>query len=132
MPRANGYVNVSLLSHLYISFLLEPFPLFSIPCSLCSLLTDRCHCGACQAFTSSAFSIGLVVPAPAFELSDPAHLLKTYEDEDPATMAGNRIAFCGKCGCYLMHEPVFPLVRRDLFIRRVSSCILSVRVSESC
>jgi hypothetical protein len=31
-------------------------------------------------------------------------------------MAGNRIAFCGKCGCYLMHEPVslLPYTRETL------------------
>jgi hypothetical protein len=68
---------------------------------------SSCHCGACQVITSSAFSIGLVVPAQSFELSDPEGLLKIYEDSDPVTLAGNRIAFCGKCGCYLMHEPVF-------------------------
>ena len=69
-------------------------------------INGSCHCGACQAMTSSAFSIGLVVPAESFELSDAEGLLRIYEDSDPFTLASNRIAFCGKCGCYLMHEPV--------------------------
>lgn len=68
-----------------------------------------CHCGACQTFTSSAFSIGLVVPALAFRLDDPQNLLKTYEVEVPDSPVFNRIAFCSKCGCYLVHEPVWSL-----------------------
>ena len=71
-----------------------------------SKLTTRCHCGGCQAVTSSAFSIGLVVPAQSFQLDDPDNLLKIYEDSDSETLVGNRIAFCSKCGCYLLHEPV--------------------------
>jgi len=60
-----------------------------------------CHCGFCQSYSGSAFSIGLVVPAMAFRIFDPQGLVKTYELPDVPL----RIAFCSKCGCYLMHEP---------------------------
>jgi hypothetical protein len=116
MSRKDEYVNVplSLPLRLLPSSLFFPYMHLYSTCfgvsRACFVLMGRCHCGGCQAFTSSAFSIGLVVPAESFELSDPSRLLKTYEDADPITLAGNRIAFCGKCGCYLMHEPVSPLL----------------------
>ena len=84
-------------------------------------INGSCHCGACQAMTSSAFSIGLVVPAQSFELSDPEGLLRIYEDSDPVTLASNRIAFCGKCGCYLMHEPVIFLFLSRTFLLPIES-----------
>jgi hypothetical protein len=61
--------------------------------------------------TSSAFSIGLVVPSTAFEISDPQKLLKTFEDANALNGVGYRIAFCSKCGCYLLHEPVSPTAK---------------------
>ena len=93
------YVFLSTCSHPRCFFHISIFIILALALWVCcAVLTSRCHCGTCQTFTSSAFSIGLVVPAESFELSDPSHLLKTYEDADPITMAGNRIAFCGKCG----------------------------------
>jgi hypothetical protein len=86
MSRTNEYVNV-LYSETVLTLL-------------------RCHCNLCQTFTSSAFSIGLVVPAEAFEIVDPQKLLKTFEDANALNGIGYRIAFCSKCGCYLFHEPV--------------------------
>ena len=73
---------------------------------LYSTANDRCHCGTCQQFTSSAFSIGLVVPSEAFQLEDPGNNMRMYENEIPDSTVGYRIFFCSKCGCYLLHEPV--------------------------
>jgi len=58
--------------------------------------------------TGSAFSIGLVVPSEAFSLDDPGNNMRKYENTLPDSTVGYRIFFCGKCGCYLFHEPVFP------------------------
>ena len=79
--------------------------------SMCSLhngrnVNDRCHCGTCQQVTSSAFSLGLVVPNEAFQLEDAGNNMRMYENDLPDSTVGYRIFFCSKCGCYLFHEPV--------------------------
>ena len=56
--------------------------------------------------TGSAFSIGLVVPEQAFSIEDPGAQLRLYQSNIPESTLGYRIYFCGKCGCYLLHEPV--------------------------
>jgi hypothetical protein len=79
--------------------------LYAIP--FIYLLSGRCHCHGCQHLTSSAFSIGIVVPTDAFQLHDPENAIRAYNSplpERPEVV--NRIMFCSKCGCYLFHEPV--------------------------
>jgi hypothetical protein len=79
--------------------------LYAIP--FIYLLSGRCHCHGCQHLTSSAFSIGIVVPTDAFQLQDPENAIRAYNSplpERPEVV--NRIMFCSKCGCYLFHEPV--------------------------
>ena len=82
----------------------------------CSTANDRCHCGTCQQFTSSAFSIGLVVPSEAFQIEDPGNNIRLYENELPDSTVGYKIFFCSKCGCYLLHEPVTPRPRVSALI----------------
>lgn len=84
------------------------------------LIHKSCHCGLCQTFTSSAFSIGLVVPGNAFEISDPQNLLKVYEEAGALNGVGYRIAFCSKCGCYLLHEPVY-ILSRSVLIKSIAT-----------
>ena len=69
----------------------------------------RCHCGTCQTFTGSAFSIGLLVPEAAFSLDDPGQNLRTYQNIVPESGGATRVHFCSRCGCYLFHDFVLHL-----------------------
>jgi len=91
--------------------------LYTIP--LICLLSGRCHCHGCQHLTSSAFSIGIIVPTEAFQLQDPGNTIRVYDSplpERPEVV--NRIGFCSKCGCYLFHVPVIltPFTGRKLIM----------------
>ena len=65
-------------------------------------LAYTCHCTDCQRMTSSAFSIGVVLPANAFKLTQgtPQAVQRTADSGRVPTCW-----ICGKCGSWVFAGP---------------------------
>ena len=65
------------------------------------LITVACHCRDCQKLSASAFSLTMLIPEEAFELS--SGTLKVFER--PADRGGTAVCyFCGTCGNRVYHR----------------------------
>jgi hypothetical protein len=80
------------------SWYTPPIPLSTLSHHTHTYLPSTLHSANCKRAGSAPFSIVHILSKSLVTISDPANLLKSYEDRD--TKSGNLLIrqFCGKCG----------------------------------
>ncbi len=63
------------------------------------LISLACHCRGCQKLTSSAFSLNVMVPLLAFELTKGSTVVGALHKKDA------RYGFCDWCKCWITTAP---------------------------